>query len=136
METGAQSKNILLVRQVYLLEYDPLDSGRSSPSANNASLNYLGTPDSDDDRQPCAFFTHTTAHATASCDDASSDDNNLDSDFAWLVFPYLPITLLFIIWVLQSPYAPILWFSLGWLLYQDIETYLDDHGVHISRFSP
>jgi hypothetical protein len=27
METGAQRKNVLLVRQVYSLEYDPVDSG-------------------------------------------------------------------------------------------------------------
>jgi hypothetical protein len=88
----------------------------SSPLASNASLNYLGTPDSDAKWQSCAFYTHATSHATACCDHASSDDDGLASDFASLVFPYLPIALLFIIWVFNSTFAPVLWFSLGWLL--------------------
>jgi hypothetical protein len=105
---------------------------RSCTSVNNASLNYLWTPDSDDEWQPCAFYTHATSHATACCNHAPRDDHDHVSDFASLDFPYLPIALLFIIWVSNSPFAPLLWFSLGWFLYQDIETYLDDHGVHVS----
>lgn len=72
-----------------------------SPSAN--TFTYLG--DSDDSSPtfaPCAFFV---------CPEIPP----VDPAPLWpLLLPYVCLALLGLSWVARSPFAPLLWFSLGW----------------------